>query len=87
MQNCPLAQSASLVQTETQLCVVALQANGKQDWVPAVLHVPAPSQLRARVAVVDPVGHAGGAHCVPAAYFAQAPAPLQRPVVPQLAAP
>jgi hypothetical protein len=27
-----------------------------------------------------------GAHCVPMAYFSQAPAPLQAPSVPQLAA-
>jgi hypothetical protein len=30
VQNCPPAQSASAVQTETQLWVVALQANGAQ---------------------------------------------------------
>ena len=67
MQNCPDAQSASVVQTETQVCVVALHAKGEHDWVAAVLQVPAPSQVRASVAVVVPLGQVGGAHCVPAA--------------------
>ena len=49
--------------------------------------MPAPSQVRASVAVVDPVGHEGGAHCVPAAYSWQPPAPSQKPVIPQPAAP
>ena len=34
-----------------------------------------------------PIGQEGGAHCVPAAYSWQAPAPSQKPVVPQVAAP
>ena len=50
------------------------------------MHAPAPSQVRASVVVVGSA-QAGGAHCVPAAYTAQAPPPLQNPVVPQLAAP
>jgi hypothetical protein len=49
--------------------------------------MPAPSQVRASVAVVDPVGHEGGAHWVPAAYSWQAALPSQRPVIPQVAAP
>jgi hypothetical protein len=47
---------------------------------------PFPSQVRASVAVVVPVGHDGSAHCVPAACSWQLPAPLQKPVLPQLVA-
>jgi hypothetical protein len=68
LQTCPGAQSASLAQTATQAaCVVALQAKGKQDWLVAGLQVPAPSQVRTSVSRIDPAGHDGGAHCVPAA--------------------
>jgi hypothetical protein len=42
--------------------------------------------VRASVAVVEPVGHDGSAHCVPAACSWQPPAPLQKPVRPQLVA-
>ena len=49
--------------------------------------MPLPSQVRASVAVVEPVGQVGGAHCVPAAYSWQPPDPLQKPVLPQLVAP
>ncbi len=65
VQNWPGAQSASAVQTETQLWVVALQAKGAQDCMVADLQLPAPSQVRARFAVVG-VAQAGAAHCVPA---------------------
>jgi len=65
-QNSPGAQSVSPVQTATHVSVAALQANGKQGWVDAVLQTPAPSQVRARVAVVDPDGQLGGAHWMPA---------------------
>ena len=53
------------VQTDTQLWVVALQANGAQVWVAAGLQAPAPSQVRARLAIVV-LAHAAGAHCIPA---------------------
>jgi hypothetical protein len=36
------------------------------DWVMAARQVPAPSQTRASVAVVLPVGHDGAPHWVPA---------------------
>jgi hypothetical protein len=67
LQNCPVAQSASLAQTATHaVCVVVLQVNGKQDWVVAGLHVPAPSQVRTSVPTVEPAGQEGAAHWVPA---------------------
>jgi len=49
------------------------------------VQVPVPLQTEAG-AWVDPV-QVAGAHCVPAAYFWQAPAPLQNPLLPQLVAP
>jgi len=68
LQTCPEAQSASLAQTATQAaCVVALHTKGKQDWVVAGLQVPAPSQVRTSVSMVEPAGHEGAAHWVPAA--------------------
>ena len=68
MQTFPDEQSALLAQTATHAVpVAALQANGTQDWVEAGLQVPAPSQVRAEVAVTPPVGQEAPAHCVPAA--------------------
>jgi hypothetical protein len=88
VQNCPAAQSLSPAQTATHpVWVALLHTNGKQDWVVAGLHVPAPSQERTSVSTVEPAGQEAGAHWVPAAYSWQAPAPLQNPVVPQLPAP
>jgi len=67
LQTLPAAQSPLLAQTETQAVpVVALQANGEQVCVDAGLHVPLPSQARARVSVTEPLGQEGPAHCVPA---------------------
>ena len=85
LQTFPGAQSPSTAQTAVQ--VVPLQAKGAQVCVVAGLQTPAPSQVRASVAVVVPFGQAGPAHCVPAGKSWQAPAPLQKPVVPQVAAP
>jgi hypothetical protein len=85
VQTFPGAQSPSTAQTAVQ--PVPLQAKGVQLWVVAGLQTPAPSQLRANVAVVIPFGQAGPAHCVPAAYSWQPPLPSQKPVVPQVAAP
>jgi len=48
--------------------------------------VPLPSQVRGSVAVVEPFGHDGGAHWVPAACSWQPPPPLQKPVFPHVAA-
>ena len=66
LQTFPGAQSVLLAQTATQAVPVALQANGVQDCVLAVLHVPLPSQVRGSVSVTEPVGQEGAAHCVPA---------------------
>jgi hypothetical protein len=63
LQYCPGAQSASPAQTATHaVWVVALQVKGKQDWVVAGLHVPAPSHERTSVSSVEPAGHEDGAH-------------------------
>jgi hypothetical protein len=68
LQKLPEAQSALVLQTETQAVpVAALQANGTQDWVEAGLQVPAPSQVRGALAVTAPAGQEGPRHCVPAA--------------------
>jgi hypothetical protein len=64
-QMLPDAQSASLAQAARQ--AVPLQLYGAHDCVVAGLHAPAPSQLRARVAVVAPAGQDADAHSVPAA--------------------
>src|SRR5438874_2096673 len=79
-------QSASTVQVVLQ-SVVPLHANGAHEPVVAALHTPAPSQVRALVCVAEPAGQLAATQTVPAAYFAQAPDPLQTPVVPQDAAP
>lgn len=60
----PPAQSLSIVHAARQ--VVPLQVYGAHDWVAAAWQVPAPSHVRASVAVVVPAGQTGGAHCVPA---------------------
>ena len=68
LQTFPGEQSALLAQTETQAVpVAALQANGTQDEVEAALQTPAPSHVRAEVAVTPPVGQDAPAHWVPAA--------------------
>jgi hypothetical protein len=87
LQTLGARQSPSLAQTATQPWVAALQAKGVQVWVVAGLQVPAPSQVRASAAIIGSAVQAGGAHCVPAAKSWQAPAPLQKPVVPQVEAP
>jgi hypothetical protein len=58
-------QSASLAQTETQVCVVLLHRNGEQGCVVGCLQVPAPSQVRASAAWVVS-WQTGAAHWVPA---------------------
>ena len=68
LQKLPEAQSALVLQTETQaVLVAALQANGTQDCVEAGLQVPAPSQVRGALAVTPPAGQEGPRHWVPAA--------------------
>jgi hypothetical protein len=81
----PAAQSPSTVQAARH--AVPLQVYGVQVCIVAGLHAPAPSHIRASVPMVVPTGHTGAAHCVPASYSWQLPAPSQKPLVPQLAAP
>jgi hypothetical protein len=69
------------------LQVVPLHAKGAHGSVLAAWQVPAPSHVRARVCMVAPTGHEGGAHVVPAAYSWHAPWPSHAPVLPQLVAP
>ncbi len=66
VQTLPAAQSLSLLQTATQ--AVPLQAKGAQLCMLPGWQTPAPSQVRASVAVVIPIGQVGAAHWVPAAY-------------------
>jgi hypothetical protein len=68
LQTFPGEQSALVAQTDTQAVpVAALQANGTQLCVEAALQTPAPSQVRAEVAVTPPDGQEAPAHWVPAA--------------------
>jgi hypothetical protein len=59
------AQSLSPVHAARQ--AVPLQVYGAHDCITAGRQVPAPSQVRDSVAVVEPLGQVGGAHSVPAA--------------------
>lgn len=77
-----VAQSAVVVQVVRQAPVPHLK--GSQVAVIGFRHSPLPSQKRAWVNVV-PV-QVGAAHIVPLTYWRQAPAPLQVPSFPQLAA-
>ena len=77
LQTLGEAQSAVLPQAVLQAPVP--QAYGAQDEFDTVWQVPVPLQVRAGVSVV-PLQLAA-AHCVPAAYCRQAPAPLQEPSV------
>jgi hypothetical protein len=77
------AQSPSVVQVVLQ--AVAPHAYRPQELVPPATQLPLPSQVEALVCVV-PL-QLSGAHSVPDAYKAHAPAPLQAPEVPQEAAP
>ena len=85
LQTFPGAQSTSAPQAAWQ--VVPLHAYAPQDCVTGGRQLPAPSQVRASVAVVPDAGQVGGAHWVPAAYSWQLPAPSQKPVFPQVVAP
>lgn len=67
LQTFPGEQSLLLAQTATHAVpVLALQANGAQDWVDAGLQAPLPSQARASVAVTELLGQEAPAHWVPA---------------------
>jgi protein-disulfide isomerase len=59
------AQLASETQVAAQ--VVPLQANGAHGSVLAARQTPAPSHVRASVAVVPPAGHEGATQTVPPA--------------------
>jgi hypothetical protein len=75
------AQSASDVHVDLQAPVP--QLNGKHDVAAGTVQVPAPSQLPAGVNVVEFAGQEAGLHCVPCAWFWQAPA-WHRPLAPQV---
>ena len=59
VQTLPGAHSLLLAQTEMQALPAALHANAPQDCVVAGLQVPLPSQVRASVLVVEPLGQDG----------------------------
>lgn len=67
-QTPPVAQSPLAAHTVRQLWLIGLHTSGRHDLVMATPHFPAPSHVRASVAVLDPAGHEGAAHCVPDAY-------------------
>ena len=69
-----------VLETQVVSQLEPLQAKGAHGSVLAGRQVPAPSQVRASVAVEVPMGHVGGAHSVPAEYSWHAPAPSQTPV-------
>ena len=77
-------QSASVWQAVWQVAS-SPQVNGAHEWLCPVAHVPRPSQRPAEVSVWP--AQLGAWQVTPAGYFWQAPAPLQTPSVPQLAAP
>ncbi len=81
------AQSALVAQLVRQAPAAPLAPHryGAHEIAPGAEHAPFPSQAPAGVSV-DPEQLAA-AQAVPAAYFWQAPLPLQAPLVPQLAAP
>ena len=59
---------------------------GEQDEDAGVLQVPPPLQVAAGVSVEPVLGQLAAAHCVPEAYWRQAPLPLQNPSRPQVEA-
>ena len=83
MQVNGATQSASTVQVARH--AAPLHMYGSHVDVAAAWQVPVPLHDRDDVRV-EPV-HVAAAHCVPAAYSRQPPAPLQKPLLPQLAAP
>jgi hypothetical protein len=72
------------VQVFLQIWLVASQAKAPQEVGAAGVQVPVPLQSEAGV-WVEPV-QVAAAHWVPAAYFWQAAAPLQNPLLPQVGA-
>jgi hypothetical protein len=76
-------QSAPVEQLDRH--AVAPQTYGAQLRVVPGVQVPFPSQVPARVSV--PAVQVGAVQTVPAWYLRQAPAPLQKPSLPQPAAP
>jgi hypothetical protein len=84
MHTLGAAQSVSTVQVVRQALLVP-HAKGSHGDVVAAWQVPVPLQVRAALSV-EPV-QPGPAHWVPLPYRRQAPAPLQKPSVPQVAAP
>ena len=76
-------QSALVAQVTLQALVP--QMNGVHELVAGVTQVPVPLQFDAGWRVE--VAQVCAMHCVPLAYFWQAPLPSQKPSLPQLAAP
>src|SRR4051812_28007378 len=76
-------QSASIAQLV--LHAFSPQMKGVHSIIPLSLQVPDPSQVLALVCV--PAAQLDARQTVPAMYFRHAPAPLQNPSSPQLAAP
>jgi hypothetical protein len=62
-----LGEAQSPSTTHVVLQATPLQAKGAHGSVLAGRHTPAPSQVRGKVSVVAPVGHAAGAQVVPPA--------------------
>jgi hypothetical protein len=62
-----LGEAQSPSPTHVVLQATPLHANGAQGSVLAAWHAPAPSQVRARISIVVPVGHEAGAQVVPPA--------------------
>ena len=63
------AHCAFVVHVGLHAFVAAPHANGKQDFAPGVLHVPAPSHVDWAVNVTVPEGHVAPLQLVPEAYF------------------
>jgi len=79
-QYAEVPQSASVVHAAAH--APAVHTVGEQLCIPPEAHTPLPSHWLALVRTLPT--HTGGAQIVPLGYRAQAPAPLQEPVVPQL---
>jgi hypothetical protein len=85
LQTLGAVQSALAVQVVLQTLLVVSQAKAPHDEVVGGVQVPVP--LHSAGGVNTALVQVAAAHCVPEGYFWQAPAPLQKPLLPQLAAP
>lgn len=85
LQTLGAVQSALVVQLVLQTLFVVSQAKAWHEEAVGGVQVPVPLQS-AGGENIEPV-QLPGAHCVPAAYFWHAPAPSQKPLLPQVGAP